>query len=208
MGVYLTVLGLWFSIYLKTKHMGNADLRNRKIKHASITLTILLGIFLVLITSLDALRAYPLQLNNAQNTLRANIMLALYLGVISIFILVPGIAYFILGRKLSNELNKYNTVNGIKVQDGYIRKISFLTTSSCIIAFFTVSVLIAVGFILEFIANPKTPQPSHYQTVPAFALGVHYIYRTVEIAYLLSILSIFYFKVNPKILGTNYQRMQ
>ena len=104
-------------------------------------------------------------------------------------------------RSLEVELSRYNNINGVQIQDGYIRKITFLTTASCVIAFSTLAILITAFIILSVLS-------SQHKLKPAMALSFHVLYRILEISYMLSVLGIFYFKVNPKVIGAKYVRMK
>jgi len=197
LAVYITVLGLWYYIFIKTRHLGNAELRNQKTKRAILILVGMLVTFLITNTTLDVVRTLPF---SQKKTIRI-VELGLYFLNICIFVGIPGIAFLALGRKLEFELTRYNNINGTQVQDGYIRKITFLTTASCIIAFSTLAILIGV-FIIIFVISSKGPM------APRVALGFHFLYRVLEISYMLSVLGIFYFKVNTKSIGGKYVRMR
>jgi hypothetical protein len=197
LAVYITVLGLWYYIYIKTRHLGNAELRNQKTKKATLMLIGMLVLFLITNTTLDVVRS----LGFSQKTLPRIIELGLYFLNIGVFVGIPGIAFLALGRKLEVELSRYNSINGVQIQDGYIRKITFLTTASCVIAFSTLAILITAFIILSVLS-------SQHKLKPAMALSFHVLYRVLEIAYMLSVLGIFYFKVNPKVIGAKYVRMK
>jgi hypothetical protein len=198
LAVYITVLGLWYYIWVKSRHLGNADLRNKKTKRATLMILGVLVFFLVTNTTLDVIRTLP-QLNRTTPRI---IALGFYLLNIAVMVGVPGILYFTLGRNLEGELTKFNSINGTpQVQDGYIKKITYLTTSSCIIAFSTLLILIAAFVVLSLLsAKGKLNMPT--------ALGFHVLYRILEISYMLSVMGIFYFKVNTKPAGGKYVRMR
>jgi len=198
LAVYITVLGLWYYIWIKSRHLGNAELRNTKTKRAVLAILAVLGLFLVTNTTLDVIRG--LASNN--RTLPRIIALGLYLLNIAAFVGIPGVLYFTLGRKLEVELTKFNSINGSpQVQDGYIKKITYLTTASCVIAFFTLFILIAAFIVLSLLSAKGKLRPP-------IALGFHVLYRILEVSYILSVLGIFYFKVNTKAAGGKYVRMR
>lgn len=198
LAVYITVLGLWYYIWVKSRHLGNAELRNQKTRRATLAILAVLAAFLVTNTTLDAIRATPI----ANATVPRIITLGLYLLNIGVFVGGPGILYFTLGRRLDAELNRFNVINGTpQVQDGYIKKITYLTTSSCIIAFTTLLILLAAFIVLSLLSAQK-------KLKPPVALGFHVLYRGLEVAYMLSVLGIFYFRVNTKPIGGKYVRMK
>lgn len=199
LAVYITVLGLWYYIWVKSRHLGNAELRNQKTRRATWMIFGVLGFFLVTNTTLDVIRALPALTNRTTPRI---ISLGFYLLNIAIMVGVPGVLYFTLGRNLEVELTKFNSINGTpQVQDGYIKKITYLTTASCIIAFCTLLTLIAAFIVLSVLSA------KHKLNMPT-ALGFHVLYRIVEVSYMLTVLGIFYFKVNTKQVGGKYVRMR
>lgn len=198
LAVYITVLGLWYYIWVKSRHLGNADLRNQKTKRATLAILLVLGIFLVTNTGLDVIRTMPF----AMPTVPRIITLGLYLLNIAVFVGIPGLLYFTLGRRLEVELTRFNSINGTpQVQDGYIKKITYLTTASCIIAGCTLLILVAAFAALAVLSAKE-------KLSPAIALGFHVLYRLLEFSYIVSVLGIFYFKVNTKVTGAKYVRMR
>lgn len=198
LAVYITVLGLWYYIWVKSRHLGNADLRNKKTRRATLAILGVLITFFITNTGLDVIRTMTF----AMPTTPRLITLGLYLLNISLFVGVPGLLYFTLGRRLEVELTRFNSINGTpQVQDGYIKKITYLTTASCIIAGTTLLILIA-AFVAISVLSSKG------KLSPAIALGFHVLYRLLEISYMVSVLGIFYFKVNTKVTGAKYVRMR
>ena len=192
------MLGLWYYIWVKSRHLGNADLRNQKTKRATIAILLVLGTFFLTNTGLDIIRTMPF----AMPTLPKLITLGLYLLNIALFVGIPGLLYFTLGRRLEVELTRFNSINGMPaVQDGYIKKITYLTTASCIIAGCTLLILVAAFVALTVLSSKE-------KLSPAIALGLHVLYRLLEVSYMLSVLGIFYFKVNIKVAGQKYVRMR
>lgn len=198
LAVYITVLGLWYYIWVKSRHLGNAELRNQKTRRATLAILGVLGLFLATNTTLDVIRT----LTFAMPLVPRLVTLGFYLLNIGIFVGIPGLLYFTLGRRLEVELTRFNSVNGTpQVQDGYIKKITYLTTSSCIIACCTLLIIIAAFIVLAVLSSKD-------KLSPAIALGFHVLYRILEASYMLSVLGIFYFKVNTKPSGGKYVRMR
>lgn len=204
LATYWTVLGLWISVYVAIENRGNAQRRSQQLHKAMFAYVIGLAAFLVIGTTSDILRAYDFHMSAEADAVKSTVILIFYNGMLALFVCVPAIGYYILGRRLSQRLRAKDAMNGIQIEDVHVKRMQVFTTSSIIVAIATFVVITIATCYLAYVSGRPTSNPSF---VGAFGLGIHIIYRLGELAYLCIVVGFSYFKLQPKLDGEHYVRM-
>lgn len=198
------MLGQWMSVYSMVSNRDHAERRDAHLRSTIFGICAAMGSFLLIGTTCDILRAWDFHLEPEANATKSTVLLAFYNIALALYVCIPAVGYFFLGRRLYKRLRERDMLNGIQIEDVHVRRISLTTTTSIGIAISLFVVVFVAILYLSTFSNKPTNNPAF---IGAFGLGIHIIYRLGECVYISLLLAFSYFKLHHQSSGDQYIKM-